>query len=364
MAEKAEKNIRQHQTKLSAAILLKANRFRNITSPRVHIEERDALSGKDVKRYEHYPICGSAVSQLKQYGLGVLLYFKLIKRLMILFSILSVFAIWPMLVCFTSGDLTTVTVSGMLFEKFALGNIDYQAHERVEAIGGTIATVLPPLASLSSNSGLRDAALRSILLLDTAAIAATVNTTVTAASATTAIAEVTSLFGSDAVRSTFDLSKEEIALSFSFLDLAATLVIVAFMFWSSKSNHADFREYTTKETTIRHYTVQVRTIALTPSMRTIALTPSMRAIARTAVCHSLAFAPKYSLLFFLPFFFRIFVPFFLSSFLPCRSAACRPNATACVRCASSSQSGSDPSSTSRLLATTMTSLHCIGAAAN
>lgn len=78
------------------------------------------------EEYEPIDTCGPN-DELKEYGLGVYLYFEFIKRLAVTFFIMSAILIFPLVTSYKDTGLDTYNQSSsftMLLAKFTLGNIN------------------------------------------------------------------------------------------------------------------------------------------------------------------------------------------------------------------------------------------------
>lgn len=104
----------------------RAKRQRDLSCPRKKVAI--GPTEEQIYVYEPYSLIETSVDDLKEYGLGIYLYFKILKFLAITFLILAVFAV-PLIFINLSASPGPESESSFSFEKFTLGNL-YNAHPR------------------------------------------------------------------------------------------------------------------------------------------------------------------------------------------------------------------------------------------
>ncbi len=110
-----------------ADVIATAELYRHMNCPRVRVnrnmgQDDDGDKVTQTVAYKKVPI-NVSVHAFGAYGLGMLLYFKTLRRMAVLFFLLSALAMPGLAIIFSGGDHSSTTRSdGYPWEKFALGN--------------------------------------------------------------------------------------------------------------------------------------------------------------------------------------------------------------------------------------------------
>lgn len=133
------------------ADLSKAKNFRKESGLRVYTKNQ---------KFKKYPICSTELKTLGRYGVGLELYFLLLKQLSILFIVISVISAWPMYENYSGRGLGSL-YQGQLYTYFSVAN---QANYEYEKDLKKAKDLIEPLKKSAMNLAIADG-LYSLLFL-------------------------------------------------------------------------------------------------------------------------------------------------------------------------------------------------------